>query len=145
MWIARLVMLVVFTMSWNGLAASLRASDEVATAGFITLNVEKITTADANSHTVIVQQIDSDFSLTLNLAPNQDAVTVSGLSDGDYRATLMAAEDNTPIANTRFKVEHHALSLALSLFALGLLLFLVLVVLITYGHVTNKTDREEAL
>ncbi len=144
MWIARLVMLVMITMSCNGLAASLRASDEVATAGFITLNVEN--TAVKSPQHIQVQHLDSDFSLTLNLAPQQRAVTISGLSDGNYRATLMATENNTIIANTTFKVEHHAVNLALSLFALGLFLFLMLVAFISYGHVkNNNTEQEGAL
>ncbi|MEJ6473699.1 hypothetical protein [Pseudoalteromonas piscicida] len=138
MWIARVVTLVLLAASFNGLAASLRVSDEVVTAGFITLHIERTGPPPEQDTELIIQHLTTPYSLSLSLKPTQQAVTVSGLADGDYLATLGVPSAHTAPASVSFTVNHHNLTFALALFALGLFLFALLVVLIVVGSKQSR-------
>ncbi|PAY00503.1 hypothetical protein CKO50_14735 [Pseudoalteromonas sp. HM-SA03] len=141
MWIARVVTLVLVAASFNGLAASLRVSDEVVTAGFITLHIERTGPPLQQSTQLSIQRLSEPYSLSLSLKPTQQAVTISGLADGDYLATLDNPSANSAQTSVSFTVKHHQLTLALALFVLGLCLFVLLVGMIVVGN-KQAHDKE---
>ncbi|AXQ99439.1 hypothetical protein WLQ65_22465 [Pseudoalteromonas piscicida] len=141
MWIARVVTLVLLAASFNGLAASLRVSDEVVTAGFITLHIERTGPPRQQSTQLSIQHLSKPYSLSISLQPSQQAVTISGLADGDYLATLGDSSSNLTQTSASFSVKHHQLTLALALFALGLCLFVLLVGMIVVGN-KQTHDKE---
>lgn len=77
---------------------------------------------------------DPDFSnIAVKRVADTDRVTLTGLVDADYYYRLVA--DDVVVSNTlTVRVEHHALSRALSFFVLGFVLFGVLLVTIYRGH-----------
>ncbi|AUJ71691.1 hypothetical protein [Pseudoalteromonas sp. NC201] len=143
MWIARVVTLVLLAASFNGLAASLRVSDEVVTAGFITLHIERTGPPLQQSTQLSIQHLSEPYSLSLSLQPTQQAVTISGLADGDYLATLGSPSANSAQTSVSFSVKHHQLTLALALFVLGLCLFVLLVGMIMVGN--KQTHDKESV
>lgn len=143
MWIARVVTLVLLAASFNGLAASLRVSDEVVTAGFITLHIERTGPPLQQSRQLSIQHLSEPYSLSLSLQPTQQAVTISGLVDGDYLATLGDPSTNSAHTSVSFSVKHHQLTLALALFVLGLCLFVLLVGMIVVGN--KQTHDKESV
>lgn len=90
---------------------------------------------DSNFASLDLQQsTTAEFSdVAVKRVADTDRVTLTGLVDGDYYYRLVA--DDVVVSNTlTVRVEHHALSRALSFFVLGFVLFGVLLVTIYRGH-----------
>jgi len=62
------------------------------------------------------------------------STVISGLPDGEYRFRLRAADADAWADEARVRVEHHSLARAFGFFAVGGLVFLVLIVAILRGR-----------
>lgn len=131
-------LVLVLTLSLAGAAVAgqpLRLSSSVETSmeGFLTLSWSK---SDALSPAVLELAADNRFKKTIRSVPlnsqivEKAQVHISGLSDGDYFARLLA-EDASPVSDTVvFRVQHRDLGTALSIFAIGAALFITLIAVV---------------
>ncbi|WP_440054505.1 hypothetical protein ACSLBF_16910 [Pseudoalteromonas sp. T1lg65] len=139
-WTTQLAMAILLAMSFGVSAAKLIVSEEVASAGYITIHIEHTGPPSSYDRSeLIVTNITSNHSFSLTLPAAQSAVTLSGLSDGQHSVKYID-QSGDALAETSFIVKHHDLNLALILFALGAVLFVILTVLIVIGM--KQTERE---
>lgn len=107
----------------------LQAGSDLVSEGFITLKWKHL---DPDTPvTLRVNPVDgSSASVTDIDLQGQTQVHLSGFRNGEYVARLFDRQSQ-PLSNeTRFSVRHRSLDQALTLFSLGLALFLLLITLV---------------
>lgn len=125
--------LVQSALVWSQGLGTLQLSDQKVSEGFITLSWNDLgepqsVTLEPQSVTLQVAT-DSEFNqLIRNIKlKGQTQVHLSGFEDGIYIARLL--KGNVALTQpARFEVQHRALSDAVFLFAIGAVLFMLLVV-----------------
>ncbi len=102
----------------------LNANTDLATAGYFQLSWE----ANVQSAPYVLQQsLTPSFSNSTTIYVGTDTASVrSGLSNGTYHFRLLDGE-GMPSNIVTVQVAHHSLTKAFSFFALGVLMFVILV------------------
>ncbi|WP_018142355.1 hypothetical protein [Thioalkalivibrio sp. ALJ7] len=129
----RLMFILLLPLLWSPLVASATpafdAPPERSTDGGFTLNWETDTAV------VLEQATGPDHADARIIYEGSDTSTViSGLSDGEYRFRLRAAEADDWADQATVTVEHHSLARAFGFFAVGAIVFLVLIGAILRGR-----------
>ncbi len=113
----------------------LTITDDGSSAGYVTISwagksdAELKTPASTEYQLQIKQQSQSDDDYKTIYQGRDNATTLSGLENGNYQLRLQSAEGvwSEPL---QISISHHALNKALAFFAIGLVLFLSLLILI---------------
>ena len=129
---ATLLLLIVF----NGPACSaqLNVDQKIATAGYFTLNW---TVADKDS-ALLQQSSDPDFTQFSEIpVTGSSQISLSGFEDGIYYYRL-ANVDGVFSNTVTVAVEHHSFAKAMQFFAMGSLLFIVLICFLLAGYKKSK-------
>ena len=117
---------------------SLSVSTDLSAEGYFVLSWQ---VAVAGQNIQLQQSQSADFdSLRYWPVTQQGQLTVTGLADGDYFYRLVS-DSNAVIGPVKVTVQHHSLAQAGQFFALGFLLFAVLIVTIVIG---GRRLREQA-
>lgn len=134
-----LLLLVTRQSSWAAdtpLPVVLSSDTALATEGYFVLRWSASLASDTLElvqHPATDVDSVSDSTLRAEQLPESGAITITGLRDGSYTYRLLA--NGTPASNpVTVTVQHHALPRAFGFFALGGLLFSILVVTIFLGN-----------
>ncbi len=115
---------------------SLSSDSAVSTEGYFVLSW----TSDSDEALSLQQASDPDFSsVKTTTLPATGSITITGLVDGDYYFRLRDADQQSSNI-LRIEVAHHSMTRALAFFALGLVLFVILLLTIYIGN----RGRDEA-
>lgn len=105
----------------------LNANTELATAGYFQLSWQ---TNDQHAPYVLQQSLTSSFSTSKTIYSGTDTASVlSGLSNGTYHFRVLDSEALASNVVT-VTVAHHSLTKAFSFFALGALMFVILIIVL---------------
>ncbi|WP_162558587.1 hypothetical protein [Saliniradius amylolyticus] len=109
------------------LCSPVTAQEEIISReGYFVLNFDNYS---SKYDTLIIEQTSPDSWQQRFDVTGQRQVTLSGFADGLYQARLTApGEVEEPVVLASIHVKHHSLNQALTLFGLGLLTFLALVI-----------------
>ncbi len=128
---------------------SLISDTVLSTEGYFVISWASV--SDPDSPVILQQSPSENFGVTVtrefNVPPNS-SITITGLQDGQYYFRAKAQDESAFSNVLMVEVAHHSLLRALSFFAIGLILFLILLVTIISGNRTMMvkdalTGRED--
>ena len=129
--LAWLMLLATNTPAWATENLNLSASTELSNEGYFVLDWQ---TGQDPLDLTLQQSSDESFSNIIERdISGESAITITGLSDGVYYFRILDSGDSASNTVT-VSVVHHSLLRAGGFFALGLILFSLLIVTILIGN-----------
>lgn len=134
-----LCFLYVLPVASHASSLTLSGPETVVKEGYFSVSLSGSTVSELTRITIEVAR-DSDFSGTIQEFPalgNFNSVSLTGFEDGTYylRARARSNNETTHLSNTiQVRIQHYPLWQALTLFFIGLVLFVTLTAVLLLLH-----------